>query len=717
MSSVGSSKSPYQGKNLSVALIVSTLVLQVFFFAPMQVISLNFGEFPVPFFNILLVHLAISFALILVLFLVVRILEFHIITAGLTLFSLIAFLESWFFNRFAGHPLFAGKTIDWQAFQWLSNIELGTVLVAGVLLVVLRKRLQLLSRISLFILMLLTMGFVYDTVSRLDTLLPAQQATEKNAAYLDHFYRLSRERNVIHIVPDQAQGAMLHDILATDYEQYSQIFDGFTLFRQAVGRFESSYPSVVFNMSGESPDPVFDLVQNQPFAWDYIEEVLSERSILTVLSQNSFQTFGFQFNPEIFCKGPYTACTGSQEQIFKGVPFNDPKWRLAVAVVTSWDLAFFQTTPIKLRARIYDDGRWFTQKLAAFGGSRSGVIEIFTQRMQVEDNPGTYNYFHHAGAGAPLLFDRNCRLVGSRAINSYNQGEQVRCMLKQLGETINALKQAGVYDQTMIVINGASGTAGLPLSLQARAGNGVSPTLMGRASTLLLIKPPGVRGPLAFSDKPATTGDVPVTITDALGLKSGLPGKALFTGGANAERVRDFFTYESSEKAHELQTLPKLSRYRIQGNVFDERAWLLPITVEEGRYLSKIRVDHPDFPTHSEGFSSLEQQRVPIRWVDGKQAQVLLTPPSTGPVDLEFESYVPRSITGQSMEIRVGGVVIATLDHEELSEGQISVPLPDDLQRETLLEIEFTMGKTVNQGNDLRQLSVLFSYIGLVSSE
>ena len=715
MSSVGSSKSPYRGKNLSVVLIVSTFVLQVFFFAPMHVISQNFGEFTVPFINILAVHLAISFVLILVGFLVVRILELHIVTAVLTFFSLVAFLESWLFYRMAGHHPFDGKTIDWQALQWLSNIELGTVLLAAVLLVVLRKRIQLLARLSLIILAVLAVGFVYDTLSKLDTVLPAQPATEKNP-YLDHFYRLSSERNVIHIVPDQAQGAMLYEILADD-EHYAQVFDGFTLFRQAVGRFDGSYPSVVFNLSGESPDPEFDLVLDQPFTWEYIDEVLNERSLLTALSQNSFKIFGFQFNPQIFCKGPYTACTGSSKQVFDGVPLNDPVWNLAVAVMKSLDLTLFQATPIKLRARIHDDGRWFAQKLAAFGSSRSAVIDVFTQRMQVEENPGTYNYFHHAGAAAPLLFDRNCKFVGLRAINPYNQGEQARCMLKQLGEMISALKQAGVYDQTMIVVNGARGTRGLPSSLQARTGNGVSPALMGKASTFLLIKPPAMRGPLAFSDRSATIGDVPVTVTQALGLKSRFPGEALFREGSDNFRVRDFFTYESSPAAHELQVLPMLARYRIQGDVFNEQDWLLPVTQARGRQPSQLRVDHPDFTAYSEGFSVLEQQRVPVRWVDGTRALVDLSPPTTGPVNLEFESYIPEAISGQSMEVRINGRSLATLDQRALSEGQHSLPLPDDIPRGKVLEIEFNMAKTVQTGDDLRQLSVLFSYIGLVSSD
>ena len=77
---------------------------------------------------------------------------------------------------------------------------------------------------------------------------------------------------------DQAQGAMLHDILASDYEHYSQVFDGFTLFTQATGRYKGTYPSVVYYMAGESPEPEADLVANQPFTWDYVEETLEKHN-------------------------------------------------------------------------------------------------------------------------------------------------------------------------------------------------------------------------------------------------------------------------------------------------------------------------------------------------------------------------------------------------------------------------------------------------------
>ncbi len=709
------SKFRFQGKNIPVLLIVSTFVLQVFFFAPLHAFLQNFGEFSVPFFSVLLVHLTLSFALIVGLYLVVWILEFPIFLAALTYLSVIAFIESRFFLGFAQQNVFDGKTIDWQSFQWLSNLELATFLLLGVLFAVLRKRVQILSTVSIFILMFLTLGFFYGAITNSGALLHGQQVNERDALYLDQFYRLSSKRNVIHIVPDQAQGALLNDILVSDYAHYSKVLDGFTLFSQAIGRFESTYPSMAFYMSGESPEPEADLVKSQPYTWDYIEEVLSEHSIVTVLSQNSFKTFGFQFDTGIFCRGPYTACTGTHEEVFAGVAINGLKRRIALAVLASQDLAFFQTTPLFLRRHVYDDGRWFAKKLAKGAVTHSGILDVFVENMQVDENPGTYNYFHHAGAHAPILFDRDCNYIGLQKTTFESQREQMKCTLEQINQLIQALKKNGVYDETMIVVNGDHGTPWLPPSFQERMGNGVGKDLMGRASTLLLIKPPGSRGELGFSNQEVTIGDIPVTIAHALGIENAFPGVDVFKGDIIPGREREYYTFESASQSHSLQALNNLARYRIRGNVFNERDWVLPATTGDGRYLSQLRMDHAEFETYADGFSYLEQHDFPVRWVDGTQARVFLSPPiQNGPVALEFECFVPPGIKGQSIVVKIGGQIITKLEAAELVGRQHSVRLPGNLGGNELLEIEFTMGKTLNDGVDERRLSVLFSYIGLV---
>ena len=120
----------------------------------------------------------------------------------------------------------------------------------------------------------LTAGFVNTTAGNFAILFPKREIVSETPLYLDQFHRLSGKYNVIHIVPDQAQGAMFHDILKSDYERFAEVFDGFTMFTQATGRYQSTYPSVLFYMTGEAPEPAHDRVLIQPFTWEYVGKTL-----------------------------------------------------------------------------------------------------------------------------------------------------------------------------------------------------------------------------------------------------------------------------------------------------------------------------------------------------------------------------------------------------------------------------------------------------------
>ena len=79
-----------------------------------------------------------------------------------------------------------------------------------------------------------------------------------------------------------------------------------------------------------------------------------------------------------------------------------------------------------------------------------------------------------------------------------------------------------------------------------------------------------------------------------------------------------------------------------------------------------------------------------------------------------FDTYVPTSITGQSMEVSVNNLIVAKLDEQDLAGSKRHVtPLPHDLPRRKVNVIEFAMGKTVKFGGDNRLLSVAFAYVGL----
>ena len=103
-----------------------------------------------------------------------------------------------------------GTLIDWEALSTLSHIEIAAILGLAILIVVFRQRQDLFYSFSLFILLFHGIGFLHATITKFDTIRQPARSVQDLSSYFSDFYRLSRERNVIHIVPDNTTGALMY---------------------------------------------------------------------------------------------------------------------------------------------------------------------------------------------------------------------------------------------------------------------------------------------------------------------------------------------------------------------------------------------------------------------------------------------------------------------------------------------------------------------------
>ena len=694
--------------------IVSAFVLQVCFFTPLQIFLNNIIEFSVNFAPLFLLFLLVSSGLIAVLYLAAGKLSSQIFLAAVTFLSIVAFIESRIFFGLAGHQPFDGNLIDWEPLSALSYVELTVILAIAILIAVFRHRQELFYSISLFILLFHGIGFLHATITRFDVIQQAVGSDEGGSTYFSDYFRLSRERNVIHIVPDAAQGALVNDILTSDLDRYSEVFDGFTLFTHAAGRYPNTFPSVSFYMTGRAPDPAPDVVPSQPYTWEYIQTTLREHSIVNTLAENNFKTFGFQYG-DLYCEGMYTACTGGG--IFDGLPVNSSRIaNTGQAALELLDVALFRVAPLAIRRHIYNDEQWFLRRLANETRIYSVVLDQFIEMMTTDNHAGSYNYFHHPGGHPPIQFDENCNFVGTRKPNYENALAPVTCFLSQLEHLIQKLHQLGVYDETLIIVHGDHGYPWLPPSLPfpSQRGTNISEYLMAIANPVMLVKPLRTRGPLQSSAAPVSIGDVPATINDAFELNGEFPGIPIFRLDERAERERMFFSYDMLARVSLYQVLPNLQRYRIRGDLFNQHNWIPPDSSDIAESPSVLPMDLEDFLSFAIGFSKLENHSPPMRWVVGNFARVHLSFPPEGRAQLVFDTYVPPTITGQSVAVSINGKSLVKLDEQELAGSKRHViALPDDLPRRKVNTIEFAMGKTVKIGSDSRELSVVFTYVGL----
>ena len=694
--------------------IVSAFVSQVFFFAPLHVFLNNIVEFSVDFTHLLFLLLFVSSGLIAVLYLAAGRLPSQIFLAAVTFLSVVAFIEFSVLFGLAGHRPFDGTVVDWEALSMLLNIEIAVILGLAILIAVFRQRQELFYAVSVFILLFHGIGFLHTTVSKLGPIRQSARSVRHASLYYGDFHRLSRKRNVIHIVADSTQGALVYDILTSDVDRYSGVFDGFTLFTHASGRYPNTYPSVSFYMTGRAPDPGRDMVPSQPYTWDYVETMLREYSIVSTLADNGFRTFGYQFG-NLYCAGMYTACTGGR--IFDGLPIKSGAMANTIsAALELLDVALFRVAPLVLRRHIYNGEQWFLSRLAIEPRAYSGILDLFIDKITTDDRPGSYNYFHHPGGHPPLQFDGRCNYVETRRPNYDNSRAQVSCFLSQLEHLIQKLKQLGVYDQTLIIVHADHGSPWPSPSIPfpSQVGTVIPGELMAIANPVIFVKPLRTRGHLKVSSAPVSIGDVPATINDAFTLSGEFPGIPLFQLDENAERERKYFSYDFLSRVSIFQALPNMRRYRIRGNLFNQYDWIVPNLSDVGESPSGLPMNHDNFRSFAVGFGGLETHGRPMRWVVGKLARVYLSFPTAGRAQLVFDTYVPPSITGQSMEVSINGRALAKWGGQELvGSKKRAILLPDDLPREKVNTIDFTMSKTVKFETDTRHLSVLFAYVGL----
>ena len=688
------------------AVIVCGFVLPVFLFAPLRVFLNNTADFTIGLPYLAAGLLLLSTILAAVLYAAGR--RWPGVLCLAAFLGIVAFLESTIFLSLAAHRPFDGRPVDWSQWRVLPAVELGVAAAVGLLVVAWRRREHVWYAAAAGILLFQGLSLGHAAASHRGSL--RAHAVNRVDTYLHSgFHRLSRQRNVIHVVLDTTQGAMVYDIVRNERERYSKAFDGFTLFTQAMGMYPSTYPSVPYFMSGIWPDPGRDFTVAQPFTWDYVRQTLKERSIVGALAGHGYRTFGYQ-QGALYCTGPYDACAAGG--VFDGVAL-ETDGRTA-AILHLLDVALFQATPLVVRRRIYNDGDWLLKGSDRKARTYSAVMDAFVERASADAPAPTYNYFHLAGGHGPLQFDQRCAYVGAQAITYANQRLQVECALGQIARLIALLERLGVYDQTMIVVNGDHGTPGLPPSLATAEGTVVSPYLIGTASALLMVKPFAARAPLAFSDAPASIGDIPATLDDALGLGGDFPGVSVLRIDG-APRERQYLFYDDAERVSGLQALPNLRRYRVRGSLYDPSAWVRPVLSEAGEVPSALWMDDQHFERHATGFTALEMHSKPARWVLGTRARVRLSRPTDGPTRFVLECYVPPPISaGQTVAVSVNGTVVATIDDRALDEKRRhAVPIPDAVSRRGVNTIDLEMGRALPWGAQPGPVSMVVAYIGL----
>ncbi len=412
-------------------------------------------------------------------------------------------------------------------------------------------------------------------------ILPAPEEPEwksYSVGYNDEtMFEFSREENVIILVLDMFQPDLFQEIIEEDPE-YGKLFDGFTFYRNAIGGFPTTYPSVTFILSGRQYD-------NSIPIQDFIKDTFLTASIPLALKESGYQVDlhalvsprAIYFSEEVASNaGPRAGRTRVERKV-------DRKQAAGELL----ELTLFRYVPHVFKSGFYfvpyietRDSRRILQDLIFYNSLVANTV--------VSSENSVFKFYHLQGAHPPYRLNSELRQV-ELPQDRFGYKEQGKAALKIAGELISQLKKNDVYDNSLIFIVTDHGNPwashGIKRELLGRTDEAVDydiveERVISSAISLLLAKPFNSTGSLKISDAPVTLGDIPQTIASELELDREFPGRSILSVGETEEREREFFYYVWDD-GWDHSYLPDIEVFTVNGHGWLPGSWSPTDTILE----------------------------------------------------------------------------------------------------------------------------------------
>jgi hypothetical protein len=374
-------------------------------------------------------------------------------------------------------------------------------------------------------------------------------------------FDFSPKQNVLVILLDGLQSDVAEGVLEAD-PALTAVFEGFRLFPDTLGVAPTTFLSLPALHSGDVYHSRQDLSQ-------YLTQSIERRSFVNRFAHAGYATT--LVNPILgICPAATATCVSASRLL------RSPFARLQAEAARLLDLALFRVLPIRLKRRVYRDGNWLISGRVdrpdgvaqVLEGNR--LLEEAARRLAVAAPAPTLKFLHSRSTHTPYVLDTACNIAESSLAHL---GSQSRCALRAVAVLLERLKQADIYDSSLILIV---------------ADHGVNPGIFrsdppgshqqwvhraGAANPLFLLKPLHSRGPLRPESAPVYLTDVGATLcvlSEVCTVAGGIPA-----GSASANRVRRFILHPWQHRFWTMQKLPGTTTYDVVGPVTEEASWRL----------------------------------------------------------------------------------------------------------------------------------------------
>ena len=543
-------------------------------------------------------------------------------------------------------------------------------------------------------------------------------------------WSFSSEKNVIILVLDGFRTDTFEEIINED-KYFKDLFDGFTYFRNSVGGFPTTYPSVPLILTGQYYDNSVPIQR-------FMKKAYCGNSVPRILKEHDYMVY--------LPRKPYIYCSPDIASNF--VPTETSFFKLQ-NITHLLDSTFFRYSPHFIKKFIFyktdnltiaHNNKSTIKKEAntASGGknrtrSRKGPVSPdldFIEQMTIGCNlisdHKAFKYYHLRGPHPP--FRLNEQLEYENLPNNLSGYVTVaRASLKITRLFLNNIKDLGIYDKSMILIIADHGQGYLETP-------GKLSKNMGYVNPLILIKPFSSRGAINVSDAPVALCDIPKTIFEELGLEIYASGYSMFKIKDSINRRRRYLSYKWSKEGFENPYLPEMKEYYVKGMSWLHSSWcrsdrnFLPGKSLKAEVADK-KYAYGDQILFGKGGNSKKYQkygwnytdRSKGAWTDGIHASLVLevdTPKSDIVLTAQLHPFLVKAkIERQRVIVRVNGSDIGEWVVDADGEYKMAIS-KEHISESQLLWIVFDLPdaiapKSLGYNPDVRHLSVRWDSVTL----
>jgi hypothetical protein len=428
-------------------------VTQIFIFGAATIYLGNYQQFDINLPGILhyfLLPLILSFLLIIFIGIIIPRRYIHIYSSLIFGTGILLFIQGNFLVWDYG--LLDGEAIEWNKYNWQGELD-GAIWICILIccLVFYKKNYKISTFFSLSLVSLQSIVLIFTLSGKPETW--RSESKKEDTAFPEQMARYSSSFNIIHVILDSLEtNTALEVISENSLEHY---FNGFVMFKENLTAATGTVLSIPSIFSEEVYDGSEELESYRRRAlvdnayYKYLKEAGFDINVISSLIPQEVATSSH------IIRGSYA--TKSENDIYE--------------VATLMDIILFRYLPHYIKKKIYNNQNWTVRRfnLTTDPSPRNkknllghypfkAFFKQYISLLRTGEAKPSFHIIHLLPPHPPFVTDENCECSDHvRTYNRANYKIEVRCVLELFTTFLEKLKNIGLYDSSLIILQGDHG--------------------------------------------------------------------------------------------------------------------------------------------------------------------------------------------------------------------------------------------------------------------